>query len=89
MASAGDTGPLTGTLTDYTLGGETNLLGDTWTPAEINSSDFNVTLEPRVSSGGLNASVYIDYVAVTIYTNDGNASQAWTSYIESEEVLQP
>lgn len=60
----------TGTLpivntTVTSFGGSTNLWGTTWTPAEINSSDFGVYLiATKPSTSGDH---YVDYFKITIY----------------------
>lgn len=85
--NAGTTGALNETLTDYTLGGPTDDHGETWLPSEVNSSNFNITINPRLFSG-LTTSVFLDSVTVNIYTDLG-AVAVWTDFIQSEEILNP
>ena len=54
------------TDTTYTLGGSNYLWGTTWTPAEINSSDFGVTLS--LAGTSTPATTYsVDHITVTVY----------------------
>jgi hypothetical protein len=51
--------------TIYTYGGETDKWGTTWTPAEINSSDFGAVLSAYKADSWGNANV--DYFRITVY----------------------
>jgi hypothetical protein len=57
--------PLTDTYVSY--GTPTDLWGTTWTPAEINASDFGVSLASISYICGSTITTYIDHVKITVY----------------------
>jgi Bacterial Ig-like domain (group 3) len=51
-----------------TYGGSTDLWGTTWTPAEINATDFGVVLAAyRQNSGNNDRTASVDYIQVSVY----------------------
>jgi hypothetical protein len=64
-ASATPWGP---TIGGFPYGGQTDLWGGTWTPADINNSGFGVALSASWTFGGLSTVIAgIDYVEIVIY----------------------
>lgn len=57
--------PLTDTYVSY--GGSTDLWGTTWTPADINASDFGVSLASISYICGATITTSIDHVRMTVY----------------------
>lgn len=61
----------TDTNTYTTYGGSSDLWGDTWTPADINSSGFGFAISARntcsICSVGISDDVFIDHIRMTIY----------------------
>lgn len=55
--------PIVETYTPY--GGISDLWGEAWTPADVNSPNFGVALSAVVSGPGL-GSAYVDYIRITI-----------------------
>ncbi|MCX6117757.1 MAG: fibronectin type III domain-containing protein [Proteobacteria bacterium] len=55
------------TETTLTLGGATDLWGDTWTPAKVNSSSFGVDLTYYFNSYIASAPLKIDHLQVKVY----------------------
>ncbi|HJS20460.1 MAG TPA: Ig-like domain-containing protein, partial [Anaerolineales bacterium] len=65
------------TSTVVTYGGASDLWGTTWTPAEINASDFGVTLD--LKRGGSNPrTANVDYVRITVTYTPANAATTTT-----------
>jgi hypothetical protein len=69
----GDNKPAAGTWpiatnTVATYGGSSDLWGTTWTPAQINASNFGVTLD--VTNGASARTASVDYVHITVYYKD-------------------
>lgn len=56
---------LTAAIVNYSFGGSANLWGTTWTPAEINSTNFAVFVAFTPTYN--NSDIYLDYVRVTVY----------------------
>lgn len=56
---------LESTNTVKSYGGSTDLWGTTWTPADINSSNFGAAYKITHTTGGGN--VYVDYFKITVY----------------------
>ncbi len=60
--------PWPNTLTPATYGGPTDLWGTTWTPADINSSNFGVALSAQRDNNGNNSrTAVVDTMKVTVY----------------------
>jgi len=51
----------------YTYGGATNLWGTTWTPAQINASNFGFGFDATYTSSGNDFTIAVDYVRITVY----------------------
>lgn len=51
----------------YTYGGSTDLWGTTWTPAQINASNFGFGFVATYTSSPNDFSIAIDFVRVTVY----------------------
>jgi hypothetical protein len=63
----------TNTLTTVTYGGVADLWGGTWTPADINASDFGVVLSARNLSTTNARTATIDFMRITVtYSLPGN-----------------
>lgn len=58
----------TATMTNYTVGGASNLWGTTWTEAEVEASTFGVMIKGTKAG---TSNVLIDYVTVTVDTTAG------------------
>jgi len=54
------------TATTATYGGSSDLWGTTWTPAEINSTNFGVMLMAQ-NTGSTSITAYVDFIRVTIH----------------------
>ena len=54
-----------GGFTTYTFGGSSNLWGTTWSPSEVNSSNFGALLACEAVDD--NADVYLDCIRLTVY----------------------
>ena len=66
--------PSTTTITPVTYGGVTDLWGDSWTPAEINASNFGVVLSVSNVNTSRSRTPSVDYMQVTVtYTTDTTA----------------
>ena len=50
-----------------TYGGDSDLWGTSWTPAEINSMNFGVSLSAKNTSNHFNKDAYVDYMQITVY----------------------
>jgi hypothetical protein len=51
-----------------TYGGSSDLWGTTWSPAEINATDFGVALSAKLSPTSLSAKIAtVDYMQITVY----------------------
>ncbi|MBK6929493.1 MAG: hypothetical protein IPH12_01015 [Saprospirales bacterium] len=60
-------------LATATYGGAADLWGTTWTPAEINATDFGVVLSAVNANGGLSRTATVDYMQITVtYTLNGS-----------------
>jgi hypothetical protein len=55
--------------TVITYGGSTDLWGQTWTPADINATNFGATFSVRAENAARTASV--DYIAIKVYYTAG------------------
>lgn len=64
-ASAGNWSTTTSTVVNY--GGASDLWGTTWTPSEINASNFGVVLSALVSRDNGTVTANVDYVSITVY----------------------
>jgi len=54
-----------------TYGGVNDLWGTTWSPAEVNSSNFGLSLAAEIKTGiGLLPVVKVDYISLTVYYLD-------------------
>ncbi len=62
---------LSTTSTEYTNGGEGELWGTTWTPAEINSANFGLTKVAGNLSSTPDTTYSIDFIKIKIYYTDG------------------
>lgn len=51
----------------HTYGSETDLWGTTWTPAEINASNFGLVFAAAYTSSGNDFNIAIDYFRITVY----------------------
>lgn len=51
----------------HTYGSETDLWGTTWTPAEINASNFGLVFAAAYTSSGNDFAIAIDYFRITVY----------------------
>lgn len=51
----------------WTYGGAADLWGQSWTPAEINASNFGFGFDATYTSSGNDFSIAIDYVRITVY----------------------
>lgn len=68
LANFGSAWPTTDTYTSY--GGCANLWGETWTPADINATDFGLTFASiDYTCGGVTTS-YIDHIRITVCYDD-------------------
>jgi hypothetical protein len=72
--NAGATWPISDTYKTY--GGSSNLWGQTWTPSDINASNFGVECSAEVTGGSSTSTVAsIDHVRITIdYTPAGSST---------------
>lgn len=66
-------GVLPTSLSYQNYGGSSNLLGTTWTPAQINSSDFGADFQVVDSSSSISAIVSVDAVRITVYYTTASA----------------
>ena len=73
-ANKADTITSWGGLTVKTYGGENDLWGTTWTPAEINASTFGVHLAVQATAN--NADVYVDFIRISVFLTR-NYNCAW------------
>jgi hypothetical protein len=61
--------PSSGTTTTY--GGVNDLWGTTWSPAEVNSNNFGLSIAAEIKTGiGLLPVVKVDYISLTVYYLD-------------------
>lgn len=51
----------------HTYGSETDLWGTTWTPAQINASNFGLVFAAAYTSSGNDFAIAIDYFRITVY----------------------
>lgn len=64
-----------GSLSNATYGGTTDLWGSAWTPSEINSTDFGVVLSAINSNTGSTRTAAVDYMRITVtYSIPGDLS---------------
>ena len=61
-----------------TYGGATDLWGTTWTPEEINASNFGVTLDVTNTSTISNRTANVDYVRITVAYTEAATSTTTT-----------
>ena len=59
------------TDTDITFGGPTQLAGVSWTPADINNTDFGINIS---ALGAAIGTAYIDYISAKVYYTTASAS---------------
>jgi hypothetical protein len=71
LADLVTTYPTTDTVKTY--GGATELWGRSWTPSDINASNFGVGIRARNVSGSNTVTPRIDYVTVTVYYTPSSA----------------
>jgi hypothetical protein len=70
--------PLTeGDAAYASYGGGTDLWGQTWTPADINSSSFGFAIAPTVVGGVEVTTAQIDDIRITVYGDGFLQSQHW------------
>ena len=68
-SAAGNWATATTTVASY--GGASDLWGTTWTPAQINASDFGVALSVNITRDNGTVTASVDYISVTVsYTID-------------------
>ena len=60
------------TLSYASYGGPSDIWGVTWTPADIASSDFGISIAALFTGTGGNARAYVDYVRVLVSYTRGN-----------------
>lgn len=72
--------------TDRIYGGPTELWGTTWTPANINATDFGVLIRATNPTAGA-ATAYVDIVSVKVYY--GEATTGDTEVIDNSGVPPP
>ena len=76
--------------TQVTYGSGSDLWGTTWTPSDINASNFGFAISPKDS--GVGGSVgYIDHIRITVYYNMRDIRLTWGSgsdTITSTKMLQ-
>ena len=71
-ANPGQWGYPTNTYTEY--GGAADKWGETWTPTNINDSDFGVALSVSADSlDSLGISIYLDHFRITIYYTEASS----------------
>src|SRR5690606_4970814 len=51
---------------DVDYGGEDDLWGETWTPADVNAADFGVALSTLYTQSAGNGRAYVDIIYVTV-----------------------
>ncbi len=75
-----------GTPADVTYGGSSNLWGTTWTPSEINASNFGVAISATSPDNGVDAYVYYMRISITytVYTPGETVTQTF-SYTGSDQ----
>ncbi|HET8581136.1 MAG TPA: immunoglobulin-like domain-containing protein [Candidatus Paceibacterota bacterium] len=61
-------------MTLQAFGSSSDLWGDTWTPADINSSDFGAAYAAQDGTYG----VYVDSISITVYYSLASAGGQWT-----------
>lgn len=74
-------------------GGTTNLWGETWTPTDINASDFGVAIATFGDINSVNFIVSIDHIRITVYytgeetgvTHQAEATISSLSYIRTKK----
>lgn len=66
-----DSGYVPTQIGNVTLGGSSDLWGETWTPNDINDADFGCGIQFNVAWGGTTnpkyTNVSVDYMSVTVY----------------------
>lgn len=60
--------PITNTYASY--GGATDLWGETWTPADVNASNFGVAVSAVRNATGSTVVASVDHIEVTVYYNN-------------------
>tara|TARA_R110002020_G_scaffold174307_1_gene365425 strand:- start:4123 stop:11802 length:7680 start_codon:yes stop_codon:yes gene_type:complete len=73
-------------------GSPTDLWGQTWTPAEVNSPEFGLQFVPTISaSGGNSVKVHADFIGMTAYYNVGvfepNSKDSIEFRFKAEDIL--
>lgn len=53
--------------TYFTHGSNTDLWGTTWTPAEVNATDFGVAISVKLGGISILPTAYIDHISMTVY----------------------
>lgn len=61
----------TASFENVTYGGPTDLWGETWTPADINSASFGVALSALYTQGAGNGRAYVDIIRATVHYRHG------------------
>lgn len=54
-------------MTEGIYGGQADLWGTTWTPAQINAANFGVDLYWSCTNLGVTPNIFIDYVKIIVY----------------------
>lgn len=66
------------TDTYKSYGSSSDLWGETWTPSDINSSNFGVVLQVSSNSGGGDA--YVDHIQIKVYYTDNSTPVVGQKY---------
>ena len=80
---------LTETATEYTNGGEDDLWGTTWTPAEINSADFGITRVEGSTATTPDTTYSIDFIKIKVYYEDGGEDKKTEFMFPSSNTALP
>jgi hypothetical protein len=64
-------GPWPSALTDTTYGGRTDTWGVSWTPADVRSSGFGLSIAPKFTATKGNDRAHIDSVHATVFYRAG------------------
>lgn len=76
--------------TTSTYGSGSDLWGTTWTPAQVNASDFGFAIVAQDAGAG-GATAYVDHIRITVYYNMRDIRLTWGSgsdTITSTKMLQ-
>tara|TARA_R110000824_G_scaffold9932_6_gene44111 strand:+ start:244 stop:810 length:567 start_codon:yes stop_codon:yes gene_type:complete len=77
-SKAGDWGTVEATAT---YGGSSDVWGETWSVANINSSNFGVVLSCNQSAFSGTATAYVDSVKITVHYTEGSGSSSSNKYM--------